>query len=62
MCPFNGCLHTSFFPGCPMFIQNRTDLHFNKPMGYDLRIPVWSDSPETDGYVYKKALEAVKKR
>ena len=40
--------------------QNRTDLHFNTPMGYDLRIPVWSDSPETDGYVYKKALEAIK--
>ena len=39
--------------------QNRVDLHFDKPIGYDLRIPVWSDLPETDGYVYQKALDAV---
>jgi hypothetical protein len=40
--------------------QNRTDLHFNEPLGYDLRIDAWSDSPETDAYVYQKALEALK--
>jgi hypothetical protein len=40
--------------------QNRTDLHFNEPLDYDLRIDAWSDSPETDAYVYQKALEALK--
>lgn len=39
--------------------KNRTTLHFNNPVDYDLRLPVWSDSPGTDGYVYGRLLEAV---
>ena len=42
--------------------QNRTDLHFNEPLDYDVRIDAWSDSPETDAYVYQKALEALDKQ
>jgi hypothetical protein len=35
------------------------DLHWDVPMTYDIRLNVWSDSPETDGYVYGKVIEAV---
>jgi hypothetical protein len=29
------------------------------PLTYDIRLDVGSDSPETDGYVYGKVIEAV---
>lgn len=39
--------------------KDRTTLHADDPVKPDLRLQVWSDSPETDGYVYMHLLRAV---
>lgn len=36
------------------------DLHWDKPVTWDIRMNLWSDSPETDGYVYQEVIKAVK--
>lgn len=42
-----------------IYRKNGVDLHVdNVPFG-DIQIPVWSDSPDTDGYVYRQVLAAV---
>lgn len=39
--------------------DDRTILHFNDPVEADLHVDVWSDSFDTEGYVYSRVLEAV---
>ncbi len=39
--------------------DNRTILNADDPVKPDLRLELWSDSPETDGYVYGRLLKAV---
>jgi hypothetical protein len=39
--------------------KDRSALHINDPIGPDIYLDVWSDSPETDGYVYGRVLEAL---
>ncbi len=36
-------------------------LHFYDPIKFDVRLNVWSDSPGTNAYVYRRVLEAVDK-
>ncbi len=42
-----------------VYRKDRTTLHLDNPVEADLRLYVWSDSPETDGYVYGRLLKAV---
>ena len=48
-----------------MYRKDRLTLHLDNPVEADLRLYAWSDSPETDGYVYGrllKTVDAVKRR
>jgi hypothetical protein len=39
--------------------KDRTTLHLEQPVASDLFLDVWSDSPGTEGYVYRRLLELV---
>ena len=39
--------------------KDRSTLNADNPVQSDLRLHVWSDSRETDGYVYGRVLKAV---
>ncbi|HYJ07641.1 MAG TPA: hypothetical protein VEX18_01495, partial [Polyangiaceae bacterium] len=39
--------------------KDRTTLHLEQPVAGDLFLDVWSDSPGTEGYVYRRLLELV---
>lgn len=39
--------------------KDRTTLNADNPVKPDLRLHVWSDSPQTDGYVYGRLLKSV---
>jgi hypothetical protein len=39
--------------------KDRNALHIEDPVEADIYVDLWSDSPETDGYVYGRVLEAV---
>jgi len=56
---FSRDVNTDAEVGGAIYRANGIDLHVdNVPYG-DIQIPLWSDSPETDGYVYRQVLGAV---
>jgi len=45
--------------GGAIYRANGIELHVNNVPYGDIQIPLWSDSPETDGYVYRQVLSSV---
>lgn len=49
----------SHFEFAGAYHRDRDELHLEEAVPQDVTINVWSNSPETDGYVYGRVLEAV---